>query len=75
MVKVSVPAIADVIVDSSPGLRLLEIEVCGMVELVIEGKTVYVTRVVVDPVLKLRLVGFPTELDAAPAELVLELWL
>lgn len=66
MVKTSVPAIADVIVDPSPELGLLEMEVCGMVELIIEGKTMYVVGVVVDPVLELGLWGLPTELDAEP---------
>lgn len=68
MVKVSVPAIADVIIDPSPGLGLLEIEVCGLVERIIEGKTTYFAGVVVDPVLKLGFGGFLTELDAVPAE-------
>lgn len=72
MVKVSVPAIADVIIDPSSGLGLLEIEVCGLVERIIEGKTTYVAGFVVDPVLKLGFGGFLTELDAVPAEPVLE---
>lgn len=75
MVKVSVPAIADLIVDPSAELGLLKIEVCGLVERIIEGKTVYMARVVVDLVLELALGGFPTELDAVPAEPVLELGL
>lgn len=62
----------DGIVDPSPELGLLEIETCGMVEGIIEGKTVDVAAVVVDPVLELGLGGFPTELDAVPAEPVLE---
>lgn len=72
MVKASVPAIADVIVDPSPALGLLEIEVCGLVERVIEGKAMYVAGVVVDSVLKLGFGGFLTELGAVPAEPVLE---
>ena len=43
-----------------------------MIERVIEGKTRYVAGVNVDPVLELGLGGFPTELDAAPNEPVLE---
>lgn len=62
----------DGIVDPSPELGLLEIENCGMVEGIMEGKTVDVAAVVVDPVLELGLGGFPTELDAVPAEPVPE---
>lgn len=71
MVKVSVPTIADVEVDTRPELNLVPIEACGMVVRVKEGKTVRVAGVV-DAVLELGLGGSWTELYAEPVEPVLE---
>lgn len=75
MVKASVPAIGDGIVDTVPELALVEIDTCGMVVRVKEGKTVRVGRVVVEPVLELGLGLIPKKLDAEPVEPVLKLGL
>lgn len=52
----------------------MEIDACGMVLRVKEGKTVGVDGVI-EPVLELRLGGFPNELEVEPVEPVLELGL
>lgn len=54
------------IIGPIPELGFLEIEVCGMFELIIEGKTVYVVGVFVDPVLEPGLWGPSIKLDADP---------